>query len=168
MKMKFCHKCQTSKPEVEFHRCKSKKDVLQSKCKACASSIFSKSYADDPDKFRKRANAYNAKAPWRGMLRSARKRAKDRRVPFSITMEDLRAVWPVDGRCPILGVPLERKLGSPGAGKYSLTLDAFIPELGYVPGNICVISHQANAVKQDVTDPTILERVANWMRTKIR
>lgn len=46
--------------------------------------------------------------------------------------------------------------------RYSRSLDRIIPELGYVPGNVQVISQLANAMKWDSTRE---ERIAfaNWV-----
>lgn len=66
-------------------------------------------------------------------------------VPFTITKEDI--VIPT--HCPILGIPLFR--GPRGGGENSPSLDKVRPELGYVPGNVIVISNRANRLKADAT-----------------
>lgn len=43
------------------------------------------------------------------------------------------------------------------------TIDRIIPALGYVPGNIVVISHRANRMKSDGTAEEH-ERIAAWLR----
>lgn len=48
-------------------------------------------------------------------------------------------------------------------GPDSPTLDRIVPEKGYVLGNIAVISHKANAIKQNATAEEIL-RVAIWLK----
>lgn len=80
---------------------------------------------------------------------------------FSITLDDVRAVWPHDNRCPALGVVLRQ-----GKGKVhdeSPTLDRINPAWGYVPGNIAVISYAANRAKGALSAEQ-LSRIANWMR----
>ena len=91
-------------------------------------------------------------------------RAKKHDVPHSITAEDIRAVC-VDV-CPALGIKLEYpvSMGRKGGGRRnSPSLDRFKPELGYVLGNIGVISHLANSIKTNAVVDEV-EAVARWMR----
>lgn len=85
------------------------------------------------------------------MLIRARSRARQRGIECTITVEDIRAAWPGDGRCPVFGVELIRNLGEPHASPYSPSIDRIDNAKGYVPGNIHVISVRANGVKQDFT-----------------
>jgi hypothetical protein len=94
----------------------------------------------------------------------AKQRAKAKGMPFTITVDDVRAAYPADGYCPVLGIKLER--GQNGKAKdASPTLDRLNGQWGYEPGNICVISHRANRAKGGLTAEE-LERIARWMRTK--
>jgi hypothetical protein len=106
-------------------------------------------------------NYYYAKRPERRMAKWARERAKRHGVPFAIKAKDIRACFPKDGYCPITRLPFERGEGK--CGPQSMSLDRIIPELGYVPGNIAVISHLANAIKQNCTDPEIFRRIADYL-----
>ena len=81
------------------------------------------------------------------MLQNARARARATGVPFILIVEDIR----IPSHCPILGLPLAQKLGKKGGGPCSPSLDKVIPEIGYVPGNIIVISNRANRIKSDAT-----------------
>lgn len=103
------------------------------------------------------ARADVAQALWLG----ARDRAARKGVPFTLSVEDVRAVWPADGRCPALGIPLARGTGRVRPG--SPTLDRLIPDWGYASGNVAVISHAANLAKSARTARE-LEAVAAWMR----
>lgn len=100
--------------------------------------------------------------PLRALLEGAKTRARRAGIPFSITLDDLRACWPKDGKCPVLGLALKRGAnGKTHAG--SPTLDRLNNAWGYEPGNIAIISHKANAAKGTMT-ATELERLAAWMR----
>lgn len=79
---------------------------------------------------------------------AAKKRAKDK-VPFSITYEDVLAQWPKDGKCPVLGVTLA--VAPRTRANNSPSLDRYINHLGYVVGNIRVVSNRANLLKSDAT-----------------
>jgi hypothetical protein len=76
-----------------------------------------------------------------------------------LTAADILAVFPADGKCPALGVPLVFGRRSPN----NPSLDRIKPELGYVKGNIAVISRRANAIKQDATADELF-RVAAWAK----
>ena len=55
---------------------------------------------------------------------------------------------PLIETCPVLGIPLY----SDGRDNQNApSLDRFIPSLGYVKGNVFVISRRANVLKGDAT-----------------
>ena len=97
------------------------------------------------------------------MVKSAKSRAKKRNLPCTITVDDFE----IPEFCPVLGVPLwtsATKSESSHAGPNSPSLDRFHPALGYVPGNVVVISQRANLLKGDGT----LEehkRLVAWMES---
>lgn len=85
------------------------------------------------------------------MIHSARARAKKRGVPCTITPNDFN----IPPMCPALGIPLEpSSTGVPSDN--SPSLDCINPYLGYVPGNVVVISKRANTIKGN----------ANWREIK--
>lgn len=80
------------------------------------------------------------------LLKAARVRAKRLKVPFTISTDDIV----IPELCPVLGFPLVVAEG--GAPRFnSPSLDRIVPEKGYVPGNIAVISHKANSMKNNAT-----------------
>ena len=89
------------------------------------------------------------------LVRQARRRAVTRDIPFDLHVED----FDVPDFCPVLGIPLYRAVGCKAQGANSPTLDRIVPELGYVRGNVRVISARANQIKSDAT-PEELLRVA--------
>lgn len=91
------------------------------------------------------------------MLKTAQWRAKKAGIPCTITVEDIR----IPERCPVLGIELKR--GTRGFTDNSPTLDRVRPELGYVPGNVCVISFRANSIKREASLAE-LEKVTEWVR----
>jgi hypothetical protein len=90
------------------------------------------------------------------MLVSARRRAKLQNIPFNIELGDII----ITEKCPALGIKLEVGVGA--VTNNSPTLDKIIPELGYVKGNVVVISHKANTMKRDASLEEIF-RLANWL-----
>jgi hypothetical protein len=91
------------------------------------------------------------------MFYAARVRANKQHVPFDIVIEDIH----IPDLCPILGIQLfVSSTDAPCAN--SPTIDRLVPELGYVVGNINVISHRANRLKNSAT-PQELRLIADWM-----
>jgi len=99
------------------------------------------------------------------MLCSAKARAKKAKLPFDLKLEDVV----IPEVCPLLGIPIVEghMKGKQGPSPNSPSLDRIRPELGYVKGNLWVISHRANIIKQDAT-PDELELIAKQLRKKIR
>jgi hypothetical protein len=90
-------------------------------------------------------------------------------IKFELKPEDVP--WP--DVCPILGIPIKRTPGAAGDG--SPSLDRINPALGYVVGNVRVISHRANTLKSNCTSPREALAIARdvmansqeptWLRT---
>lgn len=102
--------------------------------------------------------------PWREdykrrMIEGAKRRAKKSALPFSITARDLV----VPDRCPVLGIRLEPSPRGGGRRDSAPSIDRLVPEYGYVPGNVIVISWRANVLKLNATAEELLA-VANWLQ----
>jgi hypothetical protein len=81
------------------------------------------------------------------MFWRAKSRAKELGIPFSITVDDVV----VPEFCPVFPhLRLEFQDGRQRPDN-TPTLDKIIPSLGYVPGNVQVISMRANRLKSDAT-----------------
>lgn len=86
----------------------------------------------------------------------AKDRAKLYNLDFDIEVEDI--VIPMV--CPILNIPVYKGKGKVHDG--SPSLDRINPELGYVKGNVCVISYKANRYKNNMTTD-IVKRLYKYM-----
>jgi hypothetical protein len=75
----------------------------------------------------------------------AKERAKRFGLPFNLEVQDI--VIPT--RCPVLGIELHPTAGVPGPN--SPSIDKIVPALGYVRGNIRVISHRANMLRNNAS-----------------
>lgn len=91
------------------------------------------------------------------MLSSAKRRAKECGVPFALCVSDIV----VPTHCPALGIVLSRSVDS--HSDCSPSLDRIIPDLGYVRGNVAVVSHLANAMKNKGT-PEQLTALVKWLK----
>lgn len=92
-------------------------------------------------------------------LGGARTRTKGKDVPFNLTNEYLFDRLPT--HCPVLGVEFVW-IGA-GTNWASPSIDRIKPELGYVEGNVAVISRRANMIKSDATLEEV-SKVLEWMK----
>lgn len=92
-------------------------------------------------------------------VRGAHRRAARKSIPFDLSPKYLKQ-FALD-RCPALGIPLDYSLGKGCKQFNSPTVDRIVPELGYVPGNIIVVSSRANNVHSDATADE-LKKVAEF------
>lgn len=91
-------------------------------------------------------------------LWTLKERAAKKNVPFDLDKEYLSSIIPET--CPVLGEPIH--FNSTRASRWSVSVDRIVPELGYVRGNIMVMSKLANCMKQDAT-PEELVKFAQWV-----
>lgn len=99
-----------------------------------------------------------SQSPEKRMLARAKTRAKLKGVPFSIELEDIH----IPEFCPVLGMKIEVNSGKSGAYPNSPSLDKIIPELGYVKGNVQVLSQLANSMKNSASKDQLL-KFADWV-----
>lgn len=81
----------------------------------------------------------------RMMLQNTRDRARAKNIPFNLDISDIH----IPEYCPVLGIKLERGTGKPTPN--SPSIDKIIPALGYVKGNIIIVSYRANTIKNNAT-----------------
>ena len=79
------------------------------------------------------------------MLARVKARAKKFGIPFSLTVADIV----IPEICPVLGIPL--RIADGVSDDYSPELDRIVPAVGYVSGNVLVISRRANRIKNNAT-----------------
>jgi len=116
----------------------------------------------------KNKRAYQSKLqrnPIQLMRETVKNRAKQRGIPFDLSVEDILAAWPADNICPILRLPLIRGVGV--HHPQSPSIDRVRSKLGYVRGNIAIISRHANVIKQDCDDPEVFVRIAEYLRERL-
>ena len=98
-----------------------------------------------------RDKAYRVTNKEKVMLLGVRKRAKKNNIPFNLTEDYLKSIYPSDMICPVLGFEMSPGLDENGRSDTSPSLDRIIPEKGYVQGNVVVVSMRANTLKRDAT-----------------
>jgi len=187
IKTKKCAKCGAIKPLEDFPKLAKSPDGRNSYCKECQKAYTKQWVADHPERakatakksrdkhkdaltkkrrkdraekpevFLKYSRDFSEKNPDKILLYEARKRAKEFGLPCTITEEDIV----IPEFCPILRVRLIR--GAIDNNRDSCpSLDRIRPELGYVKGNVAVMSYRANRIKNDATADEH-RRIADWM-----
>ena len=97
-----------------------------------------------------------ARNPLRHILRTARARAAATGMEFSITEADLR----MPECCPVFGTPFADY--DSGGRINRPSIDRIDNSLGYVPGNVRIISLRANVIKRDMTREEARLLYENW------
>lgn len=149
--MKLCQSCEFIKDESEFPIRKDKKGILRPYCNECAKDIAKARY----DHHRKTN-------PFLHKVTRARSRSQYLRVPFNLDKEYLESIW--TGECPVFNVSIfmnERNR----VDEYAAELDRFIPELGYVKGNVTFLSRRANRLKNSASLDELI-KLTNWMNNR--
>lgn len=103
----------------------------------------------------------NGKGYYYSWANSLKTRAKEKNVPYNIDADYIMSIQTT--HCPALGIEFvrrdERETNSPAAP----TIDRIVPELGYVKGNVVMISRRANNIKSDARVEEI-EQVLEWLK----
>lgn len=168
---KICNKCKIEKTLGDFDESKKQRGKLRPGCRVC-NATRDTYYAANRERESARAkralasqgrearNEYKRRhhrtRPEVVLLQNAKQRARHQGLPFDLTLDDIL----VPEICPILGIPL--RTGEGKASPNSPSLDRVNPCLGYVRGNVIVLSHRANTLKSDAT-PAELRQVADFL-----
>lgn len=107
---------------------------------------------------RKSTKRYRENHPERVLLQTAKARSLKDGIKFSLVETDIH----IPKRCPVLGLVLKTQRGKKKDN--SPSLDRIKPKKGYVKGNIAVISQRANFLKNNETNPSVFDAIANYMR----
>jgi len=154
---KRCPRCGEVKTLAEFHKNRLTPDGVQSYCKPCMRLVNDEWNEAHPAGRAEIMRKHKSGTGWRAtMLSRASRRAAKTGLPCSITLDDIV----IPEVCPVLGIPLV--YGTRHVGPDSATLDKIYPALGYVPGNVQVLSQRANQMKSDAS-PAELLRFAAWV-----
>lgn len=165
--MKTCSTCQITKPTSEFR--------VHNTCKVCARARSQRYYHANPQKYIEQSKAYrrdnldkrkvSEKAyrlanPERAILAGAKSSAKGKNLPFDLDLSDIV----IPDVCPVLGIVLDRFRTDRSKRPDNMpSIDRMIPALGYVKGNVFIISMRANRIKQNATSAELLG-IADYIR----
>lgn len=108
----------------------------------------------NPEKANARMREWRHRNPKYMLHLSAKRRAAAKNLAFDITIEDIPTI---PSHCPITGIPIFRRQdGKQGPCENSPSLDRKNPDLGYVKGNIAIISHKGNRWKNEMSRDDVL------------
>jgi hypothetical protein len=96
--------------------------------------------------------AWEMRNPDKVLLRAAKQRAKRDGREFDIDLSDVV----IPAVCPILGIEITPRAGMGRMFPNSPSLDRIDPALGYIKGNVWVISWKANRMKHDASPADLL------------
>ena len=100
----------------------------------------------------------------REVRRGAKGRARKNNIPFNVSVEYLKDIFPADHLCPVFNC----QMSFCNSDKWrSASIDRIDPEIGYVEGNVQWISVKANTIKNNA-HPYELLRLANFMVKQYR
>jgi len=188
--MRTCSECCQTKSLNEYHRAENRPQGRKTRCKICQCAAARSRYSQNRDSYLAQSKAYKTsnrgqaigrkyrkknkvrinrisrewqkidrkRNPEKWLVILARRRAREKGLPFSLKATDVV----IPKFCPALGIPLKLADGCPNDN--SPSLDRIIPDLGYVPENVIVVSRKANAMKQNAT-LNELERLVDFYRT---
>ena len=137
--------------------------ALNRECRECKRLRQEKLRAEHPEEILNTRLRYRYNNLEKIMFRSARNNAKLKNLACTITAADII----IPEFCPLLGLRLDRNRIGPRENN-SPSLDRFDSTLGYVPGNIWVISWRANQLKSNATLAELqllVSSLSNFVRT---
>jgi len=129
-------------------------DGHASRCKKCGEEASSLWYEENKASMEAKMRK-NRKSNWpHRAVRQCKRRAARKNIPFDLDESDLYDpnTGELPTHCPIFqSVVLDYDAG-PNRRNWA-SVDRIVPELGYVKGNICIISNGANMWKSNGSSP---------------
>lgn len=156
----LCQSCEAKCPVCEDRPRARGNKRRQPYCNPCTNALQQSALCVPGARERLRASVRERHrvGPAKELWRAAKARAKRSGVPFSIAVSDIL----VPAVCPVLGVTLS--VGTRSSKDSAPSVDRIDPALGYVPGNIKVISFRANTLRRDASVEE-LEAVLRYARS---
>lgn len=156
--MHICNRCKIEKAAADFpYRKRNERGgrvFRYGQCRACVQELDRA--RSTTDAHRAVRNARYRRDPRKAMLHNCRQTAELKEIPFALTEADIV----IPAVCPVLALVLAVSEGE--RSDNSPSIDRVIPERGYVPGNIRIISWRANRIKSDATADE-LRRIARYI-----
>jgi len=152
---KECRTCKVYLPLSSYAVNRAAKDGLQWVCKSCDNKRQKKRRVEKHTEMLEYGRQYQAKRRLdfnyrlRMLLNASKQRAELKNREHTITLQDIKDKYPIDGKCPIFGIVLE--FNSTGFRDNSPSIDRIDSTKGYTPDNIQIISWKANSIKRNAS-----------------
>lgn len=152
---KQCNICRQYLPFNEFSKNSALKDKLSLYCRKCDKEKQEAKRRKSPEKQLAYARKYQAKRResfdyrLQMLINASKQRATLKNIEHTLTLDELKSIYPTDNKCPVFGVEL--KFGDAGFRDTSPSIDKIDPSKGYTLDNVQVISWGANRLKADAT-----------------
>jgi len=146
---KICRNCKQEKllERYQFFKSHNGKEYLRHSCRDCI-TLRTLSKETPADKRRRANNEKKRRECWEySIFHQAKQRAIKKSISFDLDQEYIKSI--LTESCPIFGTPLKRGIGI--FHDDSPSLDRINPKLGYVKGNVKIISDRANRIKRDAS-----------------
>lgn len=153
--VKQCNTCKQHKKLFEFSINKASKDGLQHKCRSCDIAYQAKRRSENREAGLEYGRKYRAikrkdfEYRLQMLLNASKQRAALKKREHTLTLQDIKELYPQDGKCPVFGFALE--FNSAGFRETSPSLDRIDSSKGYTRNNVQVISWKANRLKAYAT-----------------
>ena len=164
---KFCTKCERTLPLANFGTNNATSSKKHYWCLRCTAQMLRTRRNADKEKTRTAEGRYRAKMRenfdyrLKALLYTSRARSLTKGLAHSLTLDDLKMLFPVDGKCPVFGFLLE--WNSDGFRETSPSIDRIDSTKGYTLDNVQIISWKANRLKSYATVDE-LETVLNFLK----
>lgn len=116
-------------------------------------------YNNHRDAEKQKQDRYRKENAAKYLFTRARRRALAAGIPFDIELSDVV----VPQICPLLEMPINSYSEKPG---FRPSLDRIRPDLGYVKGNVQVVSHRANRLKNNANGTELMLLAINTLRAE--
>lgn len=152
---KQCNKCKTYLTLDNFSKNNTKKDKLALSCKSCDKEIQENKRRKCPEKQLNYARNYQAKRRLdfnyrlQMLINASKQRAILKNIEHTLTLDQIKSIYPINGRCPVFGTILE--FGDSGFRDNSPSIDKIDPKKGYTLDNVQILSWRANRLKVDAS-----------------
>lgn len=149
-----CNSCNIEKEEDHFSIRNDGRNIgkYRKTCKECRNNNQKKNYYK-----------YKKNNPFLARHVKMKASCKQRNIPYDLDDIYLEQIW--TEYCPISGLKLEWSSSSKDRSRENVAeLDRFIPELGYIKGNVSWVSRKMNNLKSDGSIKDF-EQILDWMKS---
>lgn len=168
---KKCRMCQVFKSASDFYFHPTNSDRLSRFCRICHKVEMQRRYKVNPEPTKRRAR--NRDAVLRNNPRHRLSRLLERvrqlsNIPCDLTLDYLHGLYnQQEGLCSLTHRVMSLGKGEDGLAEMNaMSIDRWKPGLGYVKGNVCLITIQANIAKNRWSIVDLIEFCNDILKTR--